>query len=241
MSVNKSKQSNQKQSSEKLGVVKNLLSTALKLWLKSQVSKVSQLEVEINAKDRQILSGCVPFVSIRAQDAIYQGIHITQVNLVAENIRINIGSVLKGKPFKLLETVPVTGELRVNEEDLSASTSSALLSDALNDILATVLPNHWSKSKLNKWQNISIQNNSLVILATSYTQGKPLAVEITIGLNLITNHELKISPIRAINNTELLLNDENGRLIDLGAEVDIQYFSLGSRQLNCSGKVNVNP
>ncbi|MEM7554285.1 MAG: DUF2993 domain-containing protein [Cyanobacteria bacterium P01_A01_bin.84] len=231
----------QKNSPRQIGIVKNILSTALKLWLKSQVSNVSQLEVNINAKDRQIISGCVPWVSVRAKDAVYKGIHITQIDLVAENICINIGSVLKGKPLKLLETVPVNGELRMEEEDLNMSASSPLFSNALNDILVNVLPNHWSKSKSTSWQNISIQNNKLVILATLDDRSEPQSVEITLGLNLFGNHELKISPIRVINNTELLLNDEYGRLIDLGTEVDIEQLTLRTGQLNCNGKVNVNP
>ena len=59
--------------SHKIRIITKVLTAALKLWLKSQVSEVSQLEVEIKASDRQLLSGSIPWVSIIASDAVYQG------------------------------------------------------------------------------------------------------------------------------------------------------------------------
>lgn len=76
-------------------IVTNVLTKALKLWLRTQVSQIAQLEIEIGASDRQLLSGCIPRVSIFATHPVYKGLHFTQVQLVAENIQINIGSVLK--------------------------------------------------------------------------------------------------------------------------------------------------
>ena len=141
-------------------IVTNILTKALKLWLKSQVSQVSQLEVEIKASDGQILSGCIPRVSITASDAVYQGLNITRIQLAAENIQVNIGSILKGKQLKLLQTVPVFGDLVVDEQDLNSSLSSELLSRALGSHCCCITfllsgRKRWSRA-YNKLATISV-------------------------------------------------------------------------------------
>ncbi|MEO0934035.1 MAG: DUF2993 domain-containing protein, partial [Cyanobacteria bacterium J06641_2] len=123
----------------KFKLVTNVLTEAIKLWLRTQVSHIEQLQLDIQARNRQILSGYIPSVSIVAEKAVYQGLHLSKIDLVAQNIRINIGSILKGEQLRLLEKVPVFCELSQVEEDLSASLSSKLLSTALNDILAKFL------------------------------------------------------------------------------------------------------
>jgi len=69
--------------------------------------------------DRQILHGTIPRVSILARHAVYQGLHLTQIQLVGEGIRTNLGQVL-GQPLRLLEPVPVA-ELLLHESALNAS------------------------------------------------------------------------------------------------------------------------
>ena len=229
-------------SSDKIRIVTSVLTTALKLWLRSQVSQVSQLSVEIRASDRQILTGCVPWVSIFAMHAVYQGLHLTQIQLVAENIRINIGSILKGKPLVLLETVPVLGELIQEEEDLNASLSSTLLSTALNDVLVKLLPEHCPKSKSISWQKINLDNNKVILSATLEAESNPISLNMSVGLELLSTHELKITQIKGETNTvELLEGNNNQHYLNLGSDVEIQELSLLPGKLVCRGRINVNP
>ena len=149
----------------KFRLITNVLTQAIKLWLRTQVSHIEQLQLDIQAGDRQLISGCIPSVSIVAKSAVYQGLHLSKVDLVAKNIRINIGSVLKGQQLRLLEKVPVFGEFSQLEEDLSASLSSTLLSTALNDVLFKLLPECSPNSKSISWQKVQIKESSLVISA----------------------------------------------------------------------------
>jgi hypothetical protein len=81
------KKDSPRNNSHKIRIITNVLTTALKLWLKSQVSQVSQLEVEIKASDRQILSGRIPWVSIIASHAVYQGLNIHEFNSLPKIFR----------------------------------------------------------------------------------------------------------------------------------------------------------
>ena len=79
-------------------LISKILSPALRLWLRSQVEQAEELEIQIQGQDRQILRGYVPEVSLQTRRAIYQGLRLGQVLLQGENIHINIGQVVKGKP-----------------------------------------------------------------------------------------------------------------------------------------------
>ncbi|MBW4634558.1 MAG: DUF2993 domain-containing protein [Iphinoe sp. HA4291-MV1] len=228
--------------SKKTRIVTNVLTTALKLWLKTQVSQVSQLEVEIKASDRQILSGCIPEVSVFASHAVYRGLHLTQIQLVAENIRINIGSVLKGQPLRLLETVPVVGKLIQSEEDLNASVSSALLSTALNDVLVELLPEHCPKSKSISWKKINLDQSKATLFTTLTDESESIHLDISMRPELLSTQELQLSSIQVKSNTEMLLEGSHKELyFNLGSDVDIQELTLIPGKVVCRGRINVNP
>ncbi|MBW4669653.1 MAG: DUF2993 domain-containing protein [Cyanomargarita calcarea GSE-NOS-MK-12-04C] len=227
--------------SSKIRIVTSVLSKALELWLRSQVSQVSQLQVEIKASDRQILSGCVPSVSIFASNAVYQGLHLTQVQLVAESIRINIGSVLKGQSLRLLETVPVAGQLTLLEEDLNASLNSALLSTALNDVLVKLVPEYSQNSKSISWQKITLDKGQLILTNTQVLSGELTPHEIGLSLQLINSHELQIAQIEPKNSKSEELQQNQALNLDLGNDVDIQELTLIPGKLVCRGRINVNP
>ncbi|WP_017316621.1 LmeA family phospholipid-binding protein [Mastigocladopsis repens] len=228
--------------SNKIRIVTNVLTTALKLWLKTQVSQVSQLEVQIKASDRQILSGCIPSVSVFASHAVYQGLHLTQIQLVAENIRINIGSVLKGQPLQLLEIVPVVGVLIQSEDDLNASLSSALLPTALNEVLFKLLPEHCPKSKSINWQKINLDSSKAILSATLVDDSEPTHLDISMIPELVSGHELQLTSIQAKSNTRALLEGGKNELyFNLGSDVDIQELTLVPGKLVCRGRINVNP
>lgn len=225
----------------KFRLVTNVLTAAIKLWLRTQVSHVEQLELDIQAGDRQLLSGSIPNVSVVAKSAVYQGLHLSFVDLVAKNIRINIGSVLKGEQLRLLEKVPVQGELSQLEEDLSASLSSTLLSTALNNVLIQLLPEHSPNSKSISWQKVTVKDNQLVIFAIIDEENNPQPLDICIGLNLLSPHELRIAPISVTSDTKTLLESSNGEYIDLGSDVEIQELQLIPGKVIFRGRINVNP
>ncbi|MGH8001616.1 MAG: LmeA family phospholipid-binding protein [Brasilonema sp.] len=228
--------------SHKTRIVTNVLTAALKLWLKTQVSQVCQLEVEIRASDRQILSGCIPWISVFATHAVYQGLHLTQIQLVAENIRINIGAVLKGQPLRLLEKVPVVGELIQSEEDLNTSVSSALLSTALHDVLVELLPEDYLKFKSITWKKINLAQSQATLFAVLADESEPTHLNISMSPELLSTQELQLSSIQVKSHTGALLEDSHKELyFNLGSDVDIQELTLIPGKLLCRGRINVNP
>ncbi|MEH2162781.1 MAG: DUF2993 domain-containing protein [Nostoc sp.] len=234
-------QNSQTTSANKIRIITQVLTKALKLWLRAQVSQISKLEVEIKASDRQLLSGRIPLVSIFATHAVYQGLLITQLQLTAENIQINIGSILKGKTLKLLETVPVVGDLIVDEKDLNASLSSDLLSTALSDLLVKVLPTYFPKSQPINWQEIILDNNQIILRGTKVTNSEITPLEIRLSLNLLSGHELQVAHIEIKPEQGDILEGDRQYNLDLGSDVDIQELTLIPGKLVCRGRINVNP
>ncbi len=234
-------QNSQTTNVNKTRIITQVLTTALKLWLRAQVSQISELEVEMKASDRQIISGRIPSVSIFATHAVYQGLLITQIKLTAENIRINIGSVLKGKPLRLLETVPVVGDLIIDEKDLNASLSSDLLSTALSDLLVKVLPTHYPKPQPINWQEIILDNNQIILRGMRVTNSETSPLEICLSLQLLSGHELQLADIKIKPDQGNILEDNHKYNLDLGSDVDIQELTLIPGKLVCRGRIKVNP
>ncbi|MEH2037487.1 LmeA family phospholipid-binding protein [Nostoc sp.] len=234
-------QNPQTTSGNKIRIITQVLTTAVKLWLRAQVSQISELEVEIKASDRQLFSGRIPSVSVFATHAVYQGLLITQIQLIAENIRVNIGSVLKGKSLRLLETVPVVGDLILDEKDLNASLSSDLLSTALSDLLVKVLPKDYPQSQPIKWQEILLGNNQIILRGLRVTNSETTPLEICLGLQLLSGHELQLVHIPIKRDREDILKDNYEYNLDLGSDVDIEELTLIPGKLVCRGRINVNP
>ncbi|MFN6515393.1 MAG: DUF2993 domain-containing protein [Nostoc sp. CreGUA01] len=236
-----SEQNSQTTNVNKIRIITQVLTTALKLWLRSQVSQISELEVEIKASDRQILSGRIPSVSIFASHAVYQGLLITKIQLIAENIQINIGSILKGQPLRLLQTVPVVGDLTIDEKDLNASLSSGLLSTALSDLLVKVLPTHSPKTQPINWQEIILENNQIILLGSRVTNSQTTLLKISLDFNLLNGRELQLTNIQIKDDQTDLLQDNHDYNFDLGSDVDIQELTLIPGKLVCRGRINVKP
>ncbi|WP_445637222.1 DUF2993 domain-containing protein [Nostoc sp. DSM 114161] len=236
-----SEQNSQTTNVNKIRIITQVLTKALKLWLRAQVSEISELEVEIKASDRQILSGRIPSVSIFASHAVYQGLLITKIQLIAENIQINIGSILKGKPLRLLQTVRVVGDLIVDEKDLNASLSSSLLSTALSELLVKVLPTYCPKTQPINWQEIILKNNQIILLGFRVTNSQTTPLEISLGLDLVNGRELQLTDIQIKDDQTDLFQDNHDHTFDLGSDVDIQELTSIPGKLVCRGRINVNP
>lgn len=216
-----------------------MLSPAVRLWLKSQVQQISQLEVQIAGSDRQILTGNIPRVSILASQAVYQGLHVTQIQLEAQEIRINLGQVIKGKPLRLLDKVPASGNLYLTQADLNASLASPLLTDALSDLFAKLFKGSLA-SKQVSWQKITIDSNLLRLEGILISDRVPMPIVFQAGLQLASSHQLQIlQPTLEAQTGEIASIDSF--TVDLGAEVDIEKLSLDSGQIICSGRINVLP
>ena len=120
-------------------LISRVLPVAIKLWLQTQLDEIGELKFEIQATDRQVLSGYIPGIALSAQQAVYQGVKITDVNVHASNIQINIGQVLRGKPLRLKQSFPIEGQVAFDMHALEASSTDSILAEGLLDFWQTLL------------------------------------------------------------------------------------------------------
>ncbi|MEG5014376.1 MULTISPECIES: DUF2993 domain-containing protein [unclassified Microcoleus] len=220
-----------------------VLSPAVQLWLRSQVQHVDELKVKIEGSDRQIFSGAIPKVTAAAIGAVYKGLHLTDVAIEGCGIRINLGQALKGQPLRLLESVPVTGVLRVSQADLNASLKAPLLADALSEFLLPLLP-LTDREKSLKLQNsqIAIEGGLLTLSATILRAGgRQIPLVLRTGLRIASGRELMFESPEIEMDGELKSSDFNGFKIDFGPEVEIEELILSPGEIVCRGGIRVLP
>ncbi|NEP02121.1 MAG: DUF2993 domain-containing protein [Symploca sp. SIO2E9] len=229
-------------------IISKVVSPALQLWLSTQVEQVEALQCNITGGDRQLLGGHIPSVSIAASRAVYQGLYLSKIKLEGTNIRFNFSGVLKGKPLRLLEPVPVVAWLLLEGRDLQASLSTPLLSKALSELLATLITEDKIANlapglqyKQIAWQKIDIEQGGLKLSGTMTNNALiSIPVVIQVGIQLATPQALRLSPLKIqISQQPPLILDNF--LLDLGSEVDIFELFMTPGKLICSGRLNVNP
>ena len=231
-------------------MISKILSTAFKLWLKSQVETVEELEITIASDNSQIIKGYIPYVSLESNYAVYQGLHLHQVGLTGSNIRINLSQVLKGKALKLLEPVLVEGNLIIKEADLQASLSSPLLLSGLTDLLCEILmankidnPRHELSYYSLRWQKISLKEEKIIIEGTiQHNHNQEIdRLNIYSGLTLANSHTLEFFPLQIEGFPNLPILQVDRLSIDLGSEVAIEQLNLESGKLFCVGGLTIMP
>ncbi|EFA68108.1 MULTISPECIES: DUF2993 domain-containing protein [Cylindrospermopsis] len=234
----------QGEKSSKTRIITKILNAAIKLWLRSQLSEVSELEIKVDTDDQQLLSGRIPKVSILATKAVYQGIHITRVQLTAQEIHVNLGSVIRGQPLRLLSVVPVFGELLINEVELNSSLPSPLLSHAIKETVLKTIPELGKKYQSIFWNEIALHTQGFILQGVAQSAGKSESLGVRVKLQLVSGQEIKLtlykdiySPCQAAEG-EI---DHIEELLHLGSDVDLEELSLESGQISCRGKINVNP
>lgn len=228
----------------KTRIVTKILNAAIKLWLRSQLSQVSELEISVDTDDQQLLSGRIPKVSILATKAVYQGIHITRVQLTAQDIHVNLGSVIRGQPLRLLSVVPVFGELLINALELNSSLSSSLLSTAINETVLKTIPELAKKYQSIFWNEIALHNQGFILQGVAQSAGQSESLEIRAKLELVSGQQIKLTLYKDIYSLWQPAESEIGHIeefLHLGSDVDLEELSLESAQIFCRGKINVNP
>ena len=114
-----------------MSVVSSVLIPIIKLWLRSQVEHIDHIEIAIAGKSHQILSGDIPKANVIGSGAKYQGLAITNVDLGAEAIHLNISQILKGEALRLLDPIRVTMDVELSAEDLQSCLKSPIFLQAI--------------------------------------------------------------------------------------------------------------
>ncbi|MEC4982774.1 MAG: DUF2993 domain-containing protein [Oscillatoria sp. PMC 1068.18] len=230
-------------------MIDKLLKQALRLWLRTQVEGVEQLQVDVEGESRQILSGYLPRVFVAANQAVYQGLHFSEVEVVGENLRFNLAGVLKRQPLRLLSPVRVSIRLRLTQGDLQASLQSPLLAQALTDLLRMFLcaggknvSAQFLLQSLVGWEKVVLNSDKLSFRGQIIdASGQEISILIRAGLELANAHQLRLHPVQIdLDNSDLGVCLAE-YVIDLGTEVEIERLSLTSGQLLLGGNVTVVP
>lgn len=223
-------------------IISKFLSPALKLWLRSQVDHLDGLELQIIGGDRQIMGGYIPKVFLATAEAIYQGIHLDKVAITAENIRINVGQVLKGKPLTILEPILLQGNLALSEDSINQSLDSPLLSSGLTDFLTMLLQKkEILKNKKVTWQKVTIKENTFILEVDLVDgQGNSMPLKVRSGLALSNSHTLLFNPL-IVESTDFCSLSLEQFTIDLGPEVELKQLNLSRSNLECCGALKVMP
>lgn len=235
--------------SKKSRIISKVLSPAVQLWLRSQVEHVETLQFKISGGDRQILSGHIPTVSITAHRAVYKGLHLSQLEIEGTGIRVNLSQVIKGKPLRLLEPVPVGGQILILASDLAASLQAPILSNAVSEFLSTLLKSEGNtklgndlKERQISWQKVDIEEGQLTVfgsLTDALLQTTPVVIRA--GLELASPQILRLNPLQIqLSPTSLPLILDNFQ-VDLGSQVNLQELALTPGQLLCRGRLTVLP
>ncbi|MEB3227017.1 MAG: DUF2993 domain-containing protein [Synechocystis sp.] len=230
-------------------LIGRILAPALRLWLRSQVDGVETLDIAIDGKDRQILRGYVPRVELTSHQAIYQGLQLGRVLLKGENIRINIGQVIKGKPLQLLEPIRVSGEVQLSQSHLQASLTSGLLANAFTELLIALLEQQGiydPKAALApyqfQWQAIALEHRAFRLQGqVTDPAGHSTDLTLSAALKLVDAKRLHLEEI-VLTGLPVINHQTLGRLVvDLGDDVDIEALHLSDGELSCLGRLLIRP
>lgn len=230
-------------------LISKILSPALRLWLRSQVEHAEQLDIQIEGQDRQLLRGHVPQIFLSSQRAIYQGLQLGKVLLKGENIRINMGQIIKGKPLQLLEPIRVSGEVQLTETDLQASLSSEILSNAFTELLIALLElkgienpvQHLQPYQIT-WNAIALHTNTFVLTGNLTAKDQsPIPLKIRAELTLTNPQTLHLKEIDIHGLQELTQDGIKDFQVDLGTDVEIEFLQLSKGELSCLGRLLIRP
>ncbi|MEB3359751.1 MAG: DUF2993 domain-containing protein [Synechococcales bacterium] len=245
-------------------LTRRLLSSALTLWLRSQVERVEHLQVEIVGSDRQIWSGHIPDVSLQASEVVYSGLTLSDVRLVAKRIRVNLGQIVRGQPLRLLEVVPVQVEVVLSAVDLGRSLQSELGRQALADLFRQIfrqigaalpglplIPQEALASLQFHQPQVMLGGDRLTI--SGMVQLNHLAAAGDMEMSVCLDTELTVLDGNRLCLTDCVVTTDRAAtgepvahkaaidklVINLGTDIAIQSLTISANGMICCGQINV--
>ncbi|WP_323252014.1 DUF2993 domain-containing protein [Spirulina sp. CCNP1310] len=220
--------------------VSGVLAPAVGLWLRSQLDHVDHLQIQITSKNQQLLRGKISQVDLKADQAVYQGIHLSHGEMTATNIEINVGEMLKGKPFRLLAPVPVIGSVALTVGDLQASFGSKLLAQGLEEAIAQIIPPA-SGLQLGsiRWETANFQPDAIELQGQMADVHGQRGITLHSGLAMATPQTLRLAPL------QLTLGATAHALpafkLDLGPDIQLTLLDLTPNAIRLEGCLTIIP
>ncbi|HIK36703.1 MAG: DUF2993 domain-containing protein [Geminocystis sp.] len=223
--------------------ISNILSPAIRLWLRSQLTSVDNIKLDIQAGDKDILKGRIDRVYLLAEKATYRGIRFHKASVKAESIAFNLREILLRKPFRLLHPFFIEGEILLLTADLQQGLNSPLLSRGLEELVyllaEKILPPSFNSSLFFPpihWKHLKIFPDKFLLTGIT---GNKSYLSLTAGVRLKNPNTLLFTPleISGIASTSPLIVEDFE--IFLGEDVFIQSLHLNPQHIVCHGKVKV--
>ncbi len=229
-------------------IISRVLTPAVKLWVRSQLEHVEDLQITIEAGDRQILSGNIRQVGAAASKAIYRGLYFSQIQVSGQDIQTNLGQMLRGKPFRLLAAFPVRGEVSLSATDLNASLQNPLLANAVIDFLLILMQrdNDTASGSPPRLQDVQVElgEHELTLTGVLVTDGTEQAIAIRTGLRIKGGNLLELRGFQHRSSVQELIPIAECPAkftIPLGSDVQLDHLSIQSDYLVCQGQIMVRP
>lgn len=221
------------------------------MWLRSQLSSVADLQIEIEGCDRNLLAGNIPKVSLTAQQAVYQGIHLSHINIVAHRIRVNLKQILKGKPLRLMEPIPIDLSIVVSASDLTQSRTAPLLQSAVQDLLQALL----CSPRSNETKAVERSFEEAIQLDEIQLKNDGLILKVDIPSTPSSSNAILETSLAVGQPWELLFYDVHYHVesdpnfsdypqttsMNLGNQVKIRVLTLTPDSLICQSTIEVQP
>jgi hypothetical protein len=222
------------------GIISSVLSSACAAWLRTQVSEVQELQVQIVAGDRQMLSGLIPSVTVAAHHLVYKGIAVRQIELIAAEIAVNLKQIVRGKPLKLLQPVVLSANALMLGEDFHRSLAAPFVSNALTELVKQILASSeqsWSIT----WQTAMIEDNLICLAGQIQQEQNPAPISIQMGMELADSRTLRFAPLLVNGPPDFPGSDLESYDLDLGYQFNLKTLQLQAGELRCQGEILVNP
>ena len=236
-------------------LISRILPVAVKFWLQTQLDEIGDLTFDIQATDRQVLSGQIPGLALAAQQAIYQGVRLTDISAQASNIEINIGQVLRGKPLRLKQAFPIEGQVVLDGDDLAASANASVLADGLLDFWQTLLAKdnvaaeiatHYGPDSLTLQDMAQYRSNLQTVdtdLALTLIQPDQSDICLQGSIDVDQGHILRLATAQwRLPSGQLVPSAAlKGFGWNLGEQTDLQSLVIENNQLICQCRIMVQP
>jgi hypothetical protein len=230
------------------GLISKILVPAIRLWLKTQTDHLDTLTLEIQASDRSVLSGKIPKINLTAQAAIYQGIHLSALNLIGSNIHLNLSQILRGKPLHLLAPIPLDLNIQLTEADLNASLNAPLLQPAITQFIQLLLQSTQDNTTPLNLQNLAcrLEDNTLTLWGNLISETSEISqLALRTQLHLTTPNQLTlVAPTwlpHANAKRGMLISDLEGHTFDLGPDTRFSQLHISPTHIAAALTLTVLP
>jgi hypothetical protein len=103
------------------GPVLQVISSALKAWLRMQCQGIDRLEIKLNGSALALLQGRLAGAQLLAQGVTYEHLPLEEVNLSSDAIHVDIGALWRGQPLQLQQPFCIRGAVVLTPQGLTTA------------------------------------------------------------------------------------------------------------------------